>query len=308
VQWDELQPETEGGEMRALGSGISSTIYAVRYKGQVVAAKVYDLPSQGPTKTLKFFFNEIDILSKTPPHDCIVKYFGAGVNYDIGKAFVVLELANRGSLSAFLTEYHGKTAKSKEVKRNKGREKDSKSELFALYGRAFLHTASGLQHLHEQGIIHRDLAITNVLVFENEKSELSFKIADFGLSQICWQSPLITIRGSMRNYAPEAIEQATKYVNASDVFMFGMLMYEVLEGKIPWEGQTTGAAIKQKMKGLRPAISAQNVQNFSTFVELMKQCWHQDSRQRPKAEDVVSALQEALIAEQPSTSSSSSKG
>uniref|UniRef100_A0A915DZ28 Protein kinase domain-containing protein n=1 Tax=Ditylenchus dipsaci TaxID=166011 RepID=A0A915DZ28_9BILA len=95
--------------------------------------------------------------------------------------------------------------------------------------------ASALTYLHQRHYVHRDIAARNVLV----ASSLSVKLSDFGLSRMLDQSPIYTAsKGKLpiKWLPPESINYR-KFSTQSDVYMFGVCMWEILSlGVKPWQG------------------------------------------------------------------------
>lgn len=98
---------------------------------------------------------------------------------------------------------------------------------------------------------------------------------------------LITVRGNMRLYAPEAIEDGQFYAKPADIFMFGMLMYEVLEGRQAYAENGIHAAIKRKMRGERPNISDKHQAQYPVYVALLRECWDENPSLRPNFTEII---------------------
>jgi serine/threonine protein kinase len=96
--------------------------------------------------------------------------------------------------------------------------------------------ANGLQGLHELGIIHRDLSTNNIMVGPNDRA----KILDLGLARdvehmsVTWTQGNMV--GTMKYMAPEVIDGQSP-TTAADVFSFGVILYELLAGKHPFEAE-----------------------------------------------------------------------
>ena len=98
--------------------------------------------------------------------------------------------------------------------------------------------------------------------------------------------------------APEVITQ--NYGFKADVYSFGMVMYELLTCKIPWDGDQRTRWINQLMRiirqGERPVIDdACLIHAPEGFVELMKQCWRTNPKERPRFDEVLLALHELKV-------------
>lgn len=94
-----------------------------------------------------------------------------------------------------------------------------------------LDIARGMEYIHSQGVIHRDLKPENVLI--NEDNHL--KIADFGIA--CEEAScdlLADDPGTYRWMAPEMIKRKS-YGKKVDVYSFGLILWEMLTGTIPYE-------------------------------------------------------------------------
>lgn len=95
--------------------------------------------------------------------------------------------------------------------------------------------AKALSHAHSKGIIHRDIKPHNIMILKDG----SLKIADFGIAQLLNVQNTLTNQtfGSVHYISPEQAKGA--HVDArSDIYSVGVVMYEMLTGKLPFEGDT----------------------------------------------------------------------
>lgn len=97
-----------------------------------------------------------------------------------------------------------------------------------------LDIARGMEYIHSQGVIHRDLKPENVLICE----DFHMKIADFGIAcEEAYCDLLAEDPGTYRWMAPEMIKRKS-YGRKVDVYSFGLMLWEMVSGTIPYEEMT----------------------------------------------------------------------
>eukprot|EP01083_Nonionella_stella_P170801 582072_1 len=175
-------------------------------------------------------------------------------------------------------------------------------ELLIILGKA----ASGLKFLHEYGLVHRDIACRNILLgkIHNNRIETSteVRISDFGLTrELANKSSDDFIQktqstfGPLKWMAPESIK-AKEYSKKSDVYMFGITMWEIFYGREPYTDMTAvNVAINVVTKQNRPEIKVDAVQYEHTempdgYQYVMENCWHQKPQKRPTFTQILTLL------------------
>ena len=150
--------------------------------------------------------------------------------------------------------------------------------------------------LTENGIQHRDLKAENCLVVP-EDGQYRVKITDFGLSKsktVATQTDERSV-GTQTHMAPEIFAGIAQKSNEdrekSDVYSYGIVMYEVVSRKVPWAGNDGAQIIAAVMAGRRPSPTPPNTPR--TLIELMEECWAHDTAMRPTFTGAVEALQDA---------------
>lgn len=105
----------------------------------------------------------------------------------------------------------------------------------------FQQIVKGVQFCHQRGVSHRDLKPTNILMVDTRK----IKIADFGLCQYTDQGLLSTFCGSPCYAAPECIAHIEYDGIQSDMWSLGVILYEMLTKRHPWNISNQSQMIAQ---------------------------------------------------------------
>jgi serine/threonine protein kinase len=126
--------------------------------------------------------------------------------------------------------------------------------------------ATGLNSIHQQGLVHRDLHAGNILNSNNEFAPHSY-ITDLGLSQPA-NSPSEAgkIYGVIPYVAPEVL-LGKPYTQASDIYSFGMIMYEMFTGLPPYYDMVHDVYLALKIcQGLRPKFQIKIPQDLEDLI------------------------------------------
>ena len=100
----------------------------------------------------------------------------------------------------------------------------------------FRQVLSAVSYAHENNIIHRDIKPSNVIV-QMRGGDVQAKVMDFGIAKLTTSSTGNTIFGGSPGYmSPEQLESRTTIDRRSDIFSLGILLYELLTGRRPFEG------------------------------------------------------------------------
>ncbi|XP_042509470.1 serine/threonine/tyrosine-protein kinase HT1-like [Macadamia integrifolia] len=266
-----------------ISSGGQSAVYEGRYKGVPVALKIISqlAVSNASLDNKDKILREIMILSRVK-HENVVKFIGASSHPTF---IIVMEYLKNGSLKNYLRRikpYGGIDLKC--------------SINFAL------DISEAMECLHSNGIIHRDLKPSNLLLSENFEK---LKLCDFGLAREESLTENMTAgSGTLRWMAPEMFGEGSlkrgdkvHYDHKVDVYSFSMILWEMLNNCIPFEGMGNfQAAYAAKQKAIRPSL--ENVPKG--IATLLKMCWAADPSHRPEFIHITKALSEFLITLTPS--------
>ena len=195
---------------RRIGRGSFSKVYKGFniVNGDIVAIKKIDLDmSANMINRLKM---EVEIM-KTLNHKHIVKLYD--VFYDEYYAYLIMEYSHCGDLSKYL----------------KGRPlKEKYAQKFAIQ------LSDAMKYLIKRNIIHRDIKPQNILVFNKN----TIKLTDFGFARYFDKTTLVeTLCGSPLYMSPEIIKYK-KYSHKADLWSIGVIFYELLTGRPPYNAKT----------------------------------------------------------------------
>lgn len=174
--------------------------------------------------------------------------------------------------------------------------------------RLALGIAHGIQYLHNANppMIHRDLKSPNVLVDDSWHA----KIADFGTlrfaeivssvqhtqSKIHSKEDLANamvmtgLVGTTRWMAPEVIRGEKFYTHKVDIYSLGLILWELIEGKLPFESTRWNHEIEDfVLKGMRPVLRSDLCP--LRWKLLIVSCWQSDPSQRPTIQQVIASMQ-----------------
>jgi serine/threonine protein kinase len=159
--------------------------------------------------------------------------------------------------------------------------------------------AAALDYAHSQGVLHLDLKPANVLLHDDSSGTAEVRILDFGLAQFTateagLETRTAPLAGTPAYLAPELLDGNVPGT-AADVYAFGVLMYETLAGRAPFEG-TVAEVLEQQRCSEPPLPSTLNPAIPADLDRALIEILAKDPAARPPtAEAALSRLRAAAL-------------
>ena len=257
-----------------LGVGTVGTVHRVTSTktGQIAALKIL-LPQVSKDETIsRRFTREIEILEQLS-HPNVVAFYASG-KHD-ARWYYVMELVDGGNLKKLLART-GALAWQDAVEIG-------------------WQVCSALQHLHNNGIIHRDLKPANLFFTKEGK----LKLGDFGIALDTGRAELtatgLTV-GTWLYMAPEQIRGERTVSPQTDLYALGCLLYEMLAGRPPFQGENFARIFDQHLTSTAPPVTTFSPSCPKELSDLVDQLLSKNPDRRPfNARAVQGQLAEILM-------------
>src|SRR5436190_7840652 len=249
--------------VKTIGKGAMGVVYKARdpLLDRTVAVKTIMSPQQQGRRVRSAFLERFQREAKAAAkmsHPAIVTIFDVGVDEDSGAPFMVLEYLPGESLADRLDRVRLPLARCVQVA---------------------LDLASALSFAHKERIVHRDVKPANVL----HAGDMRWKLADFGIARLP-DSDLTQVgifMGTPGYAPPEAISQG-RYTPQADVFAWGAVLYELLSGRIPYEGPDTRTTNGYVLKTTARSPREHDASIPEPLADVVMQALHPSIDVRPK--------------------------
>ncbi|SRR5579883_779088 len=251
-----------------LQSGTFADVFKGIWKDQTVAIKTMKFNPDH----LSLYRNEVEILKSIVNSPNVIQYLHHIDDAPCWNFQIIMEYVELGDLSEYIAH-----------------NPHSPFEWVACY--QFCKTiANGLENLHDLKILHRDIKSENILV-KLTKNKLEGVITDFGCAvklmddKPHWDNKIV---GTTTNTPPEIYSKKEGYSTRTDIFSFGILLFEITNwSREPYAPLSEKQILPYVEAGGRPKIPDTYPRSLR---KLIKNCWAQDSSSRPPIKEINKKL------------------
>ena len=265
--------------LRTLGKGgLGEVFEAIDPNGRTVAIKAFRIRDDEEGLAAAAFVREAH-LGQRLDHPDIVKVLGSGCEGEY--AYLVLEFVPGHDLRCH-------TAKDQLL---------PLTDALSIVERM----ARALAAAHALGVVHRDIKPGNVLI---DSPSHTVKITDFGVARLgdVFRSRTGVIAGTPAYMSPEQLAEAP-IGPASDLYSLGVVLFELLAGRLPHEASTMGALLAQAAGQTAPRVSTLRAGLPAALTTLVADLLTKRAERRPSDATVVAdrlkAIRQALASTQP---------
>ena len=254
-----------------IGTGGMADVYKAKdHKlNRFVAVKVLKPEFREDTTFIRKFRSEAQAAAVLT-HPNIVNVFDVGD--DNGVYYIVMELIEGITLKEYISK--------------KGRLSVKEATSIAIQ------VSMGLDAAHSHGIVHRDVKPQNIIISMDGK----VKVTDFGIARAASSNTISSnVMGSDHYSSPEQVRGGYSD-EKSDIYSLGITMYEMVTGKVPFDGDTTVAiAIKHLQEEMvPPSVFAEDLPH--SLEQIILKCTQKSvDRRYQNMEDVIADLKHSLI-------------
>jgi len=262
-----------------LGAGGMGEVYRVEDKkvGQEVALKLIKPEIAANKKTIERFRHELKT-ARMISHRNVCRMFDLGE--EKGTHFITMEYVAGEDLKSFLRRAAPLST-----------------------GRAIaigMQVCEGLAEAHRLGVVHRDLKPGNIMIDKDGNA----RIMDFGIARSLWAKGVTgegVIIGTPEYMSPEQAE--SREVDArSDIYSLGIILYEMVTGRVPFEGETSLAIVLKHRTETPRSPKALNAQIPDELNRLILRCLEKNKERRYQSAAEVLADLSSLAKGLPTTS------
>jgi serine/threonine protein kinase len=275
----ELAPDLE--VLRKLGQGSTAAVYLAREAAlkRAVAVKVLHPQYLGDRTALRRFEREAQAAASIS-HPNVTAIYRVGRLHD-SRPYIVMEYVDGRSLADMLAA------------RGPLPLEEVRSIVMAL--------ASALTAAHTKGIVHRDVTPGNVFI-ENRTGRVV--LSDFGIAGLLDSASNTSTRltgvgqwlGNVRYCSPENLrgEPATEQ---SDVYALGLVAFELLAGRGPFDPATVGELVSSHLQKPAPDVKELRPETDRELARVLQQCLAKQPNLRPRASDIAGMLRSSGYAD-----------
>ena len=254
-----------------IGTGGMADVYKAKdHKlNRFVAVKVLKPEFREDTTFIRKFRSEAQAAAGLT-HPNIVNVFDVGD--DGGVYYIVMELIEGITLKEYIAK--------------KGKLSNKEATSIAIQ------VSMGLEAAHNHGIVHRDVKPQNIIISTDGK----VKVTDFGIARAASSNTISSnVMGSVHYSSPEQVRGGYSD-EKSDIYSLGITLYEMVTGRVPFDGDTTVAiAIKHLQEEMvPPSVYTENLP-YSLEQIILKCTQKSVGRRYEKMEDVIADLKHSLI-------------
>ena len=263
-------------DMLPAGSVLKGTYEIVRYLGEGGAGCVYLAEHMGlghhvAIKTLYGRFVRDNSMRERFLEEGIIQ-----ANLKHKNIVQVHDRVDEPGFCAFIMEYVGGSSLDRYLR-------DRKSEIdIADMTRLFCEVLEGASYAHAHSVVHRDIKPANILL-SVEEGVVTPKLTDFGIAKILsgqQHTETGTAMGTIYYAPPEQLVDARSVDHRADVYALGCTFYEMLSGRVPFDGATVFNIMKQHIEAPRPDVCSVNPEVSQGLSVVLRKAMAIDPAQR----------------------------